>query len=365
MKTVNYPNLFSYATSELSQDAFICWLLEWAAPEHASENREMHSCGTDLINAFFDKNDQAPPLIEDVEIRKQYKNIDILCIINKKIPIIIEDKTNTGAHSGQLKRYYEQVCNIEEFSERDIIRIYFKTHDQSDYKKIESDGYKVFSRQDFLGILNKYPKTDSDIYNDFRAYLNEIEDNVQSYKTNPKEKWTNKSWTGFYIALKEVIGAEDSSCNWKYVPNQSGGFMGFWWGFDTTNDVRSHLQLEGNKKINRLVFKVTTATPTRKLHTDWSSKLNELSAEYNLSITKPKRKLNELSAEYNLSITKPKRLGSGRSVTVAVLEGDFRVFSDGVIDMDATVALLKKAQSVLDKAREAIETAERVPEALA
>lgn len=24
------PNLFSHGTSELSQDAFICWVVEWA-----------------------------------------------------------------------------------------------------------------------------------------------------------------------------------------------------------------------------------------------------------------------------------------------------------------------------------------------
>nr|WP_260390277.1 hypothetical protein [Ornithobacterium rhinotracheale] len=24
------PNLFQYATSELSQDAFLCWLIAWA-----------------------------------------------------------------------------------------------------------------------------------------------------------------------------------------------------------------------------------------------------------------------------------------------------------------------------------------------
>ena len=88
-------------------------------------------------------------------------------------------------------------------------------------------------------------------------------------------------------------------------------------------------------------------TPTKKLHANWSNQISKL------------------SAEYDLSITKPKRLGSGRSVTVAVLENDFRVFSDGVLDMDASVDVLKKAQSVLDKARECLETVERIPEALA
>ena len=124
--------------------------------------------------------------------------------------------------------------------------------------------------------------------------------------------------------------------------------MGFWWNFDTKNGITSHVQLEGNKKINRLVFKVKTSTSTtKKTHSNWS------------------KKLTKLGEELDLSITKPKRLGSGRSVTVAVLENDFRVFSDGVLDMGASVALLKKAQSVLDKARECLETVERIPEALA
>lgn len=29
------PNLFHYASSELSQDAFLLWLLEWANPANA------------------------------------------------------------------------------------------------------------------------------------------------------------------------------------------------------------------------------------------------------------------------------------------------------------------------------------------
>ncbi len=33
------PNLFSYATSELSQDAFICWSLEWASPVNAEKDQ--------------------------------------------------------------------------------------------------------------------------------------------------------------------------------------------------------------------------------------------------------------------------------------------------------------------------------------
>ena len=33
-------NIFKYATKELSQDAFICWLVEWI--NHKEENSELY-----------------------------------------------------------------------------------------------------------------------------------------------------------------------------------------------------------------------------------------------------------------------------------------------------------------------------------
>lgn len=38
----NLPNLFDIATSELSQDAFITWLLRWASPEFAQADAALH-----------------------------------------------------------------------------------------------------------------------------------------------------------------------------------------------------------------------------------------------------------------------------------------------------------------------------------
>ena len=334
------PNLFSYATSELSQDAFICWLLKWASPEYKNVNGELHACGTALLEAFL-MDGRVMGSIESVEIRKQYENIDILCIINNRFPIIIEDKTNTSAHSGQLKRYNNLICSKKEFSECDIVRVFFKTYDQSDYEKVKDDGYRVFTRIDFLKILNQYTHTYSDIFNDFKTHLNELETSVQSYRTMPKEKWTNRSWTGFYMALNEILGRGDTACNWKYIPNQSGGFMGFWWDSDTTNGVTSHVQLEGNKNINRLVYKLKISPPiTRSLYASWS------------------KTLIKLSSEFGLQFTKPKRLGSGKSVTVALLNKDFRIFNKGILDIDATVAVLTNAQRILNRARSAFDAAD-------
>ncbi|MYD32111.1 MAG: hypothetical protein F4X01_11110 [Nitrospira sp. SB0661_bin_20] len=40
---------------------------------------------------------------------RQDNNIDVLCIINGRYAILIEDKTNTIDHSGQLPRYLRDV----------------------------------------------------------------------------------------------------------------------------------------------------------------------------------------------------------------------------------------------------------------
>ena len=38
------PRLFDYATSELSQDAILIWLLSWADPKHKDANEYLHEC---------------------------------------------------------------------------------------------------------------------------------------------------------------------------------------------------------------------------------------------------------------------------------------------------------------------------------
>ena len=45
-------NLFRYATSELSQDAFICWLMSYAKIANENENPEITKCALDFLHAI-------------------------------------------------------------------------------------------------------------------------------------------------------------------------------------------------------------------------------------------------------------------------------------------------------------------------
>ena len=94
-KEPTVPNLFQYATSELSQDAFICWLLEWAHSDNAEKSELLHHAGRDLLSWMLSTKNVVMPAGASIQIKKQYKSIDVLAIVNDEIAVIVEDKTQT------------------------------------------------------------------------------------------------------------------------------------------------------------------------------------------------------------------------------------------------------------------------------
>ena len=95
------PNIFDYATSELSQDAFICYFLSFGkkefngSKEYIAAHKFLRECGIE----------------EDVkEIHTQYKHIDVL-VETENYLLIIEDKTYTNEHGDQILHY---VNNLRE-----------------------------------------------------------------------------------------------------------------------------------------------------------------------------------------------------------------------------------------------------------
>lgn len=212
---MNKPNLFNWATSELSQDAFISWLLSWA---NYPDNEELNKTAKYLIKKLTDNHIEK---IDKIEIIKQRHKIDILCIVNEEYAILIEDKTNTKIHSNQLKNYLIKLS--KDFPRDKIFPIYFKTGDQSNFAKINKAGYKLFLRPDFIEVLEfgKNHGITNSIYLDFYDYLLRIENSIQSFKTLSVNKWHWDSWKGFYIELQKQL----NDGTWDYVPQKK------WWFF--------------------------------------------------------------------------------------------------------------------------------------
>ncbi len=320
---MNKPNLFSFATSELSQDALICWLLEWASPNLKEFDDDLHNCSINLISSFFEKHGKdVPKIIEQVEVRKQDHNIDVLCVINNIYPILIEDKTGTINHSNQLARYLKEVKN-RKFNEKNIIPIYFKTEDQDNYSDILKNRYQPYLREDFLKVLNTY-KGKNSILIDYRYYLQSISDKVESYKSVEISKWDWYAWVGFYIELKKRLDCG----GWKYVANPSGGFLGFWWSWTGSSGCEQYLQLEQEK----FCFKICVENDNERktLRSKWHK------------IIKTESK------NYSLDVIKPSRFGYGEYMTVCILNGEYReVTHSGSIDMEKTLAKFREAEHLL------------------
>lgn len=320
------PNLFHYATSELSQDAFIAWLLEWANPENKNIDEKLHECSLGLIKSFFEKHEKfMPSSIDSIEINQQAYGIDILAIINKKFALIIEDKVHSSNHSNQLERYSNKILSLNKFYKENVLPIYFKTIEQGEYRKVFDSGYKLFSRTDFLEILNKGQSlgVNNSIFIDYRNYLLEIEEKVKGYLTVPiKAGWPWLSWCGFYSKVQEDI----KDGEWGYVPNQTGGFWGFYWNWKEIEDCHLYLQIEENKLCFKIEVKNKEARKEKRQY--WF--------EY----------FYEEGKKLNLKITRPKRFGNGETMTVAIIEDYRQANKEGLVDLPKTVEFLRNLEKI-------------------
>ncbi len=124
MKT---PNIFEYATSELSQDAALAYVLAWADPEYKNTEPKLHALGDDLLRALLEavaEHDTSPvKKIDTVLVKTQVKNVDVLVTINASKHLIIEDKVNAKKHSNQIKRYKKKFPGS--------VAVYLKTGNES------------------------------------------------------------------------------------------------------------------------------------------------------------------------------------------------------------------------------------------
>ncbi len=185
------PNIFSYANSELSQDAFLAWLAMWANETNESD-ASMHSTGIEFVKTLIslqekDFNEE----ITHVEVKRQWQNADVCLWVNRRYLVIIEDKTSTLTHSGQLQRYKtaaEKWC--EGNKDYTLICVYYKSENQSlhNFANVTNAEYVILTREKMLYIL-KSCKSDNVILQDYREHLQSIDDETNSYLILPVSQW--------------------------------------------------------------------------------------------------------------------------------------------------------------------------------
>ena len=173
------PNIFDYATKELSQDAFICWLVACAAEDGGALQR----CGQAFIGALMKHGREQygrPFVVTDVSLPdKQYKGIDVYFqarVDGSMVSFVIEDKTVTSMHGDQLERYRETVRS-DDRPEDEFRLVYYKTGYiyNNEREQAETVGYTVFGAEDMQRFLASQPVVESnEILLQYRDYINGI-----------------------------------------------------------------------------------------------------------------------------------------------------------------------------------------------
>lgn len=138
-KEVNLMDILRVSQKELQHSNFLAW---------AFNPNESHNLGDfivkEFIKIYFHENgyqdlgfehglsvfDFAALDFDDLEIRREYKNIDLILLSNKnKLSLTIENKIYSGERKGQLKKYREQVeRDFSDFKYK--IYIYLSLEDQ-------------------------------------------------------------------------------------------------------------------------------------------------------------------------------------------------------------------------------------------
>ncbi len=342
------PNLFEYATSELSQDAMICWLLRWADPSCRDMSVALHDVGRALLmhigQVSADKS--LPEKIQSVEPVRGRQNMDVVCHLNagqdSHTAILVEDKIDTVERTNQMRRYRERIGN--ELPEERILPVYLKTGDQSNtsLRDISERGNAILLRKNLLGVLEGQSKAlaESDILGDFVTRLRRWEDQVQAWATDRPEMWGWHAWQGFYAALEEYIEGGD----WSYVPNQSRGFLGFYAGFVCRDEITAYIQIEGGESADesgvrdgKLMFRINCGGAPRERYRDLRSHWHR-EVMHRKGATRAER---------------PARFGFGQTMAVAAVpRQEWQVCGEnGLLNLERTAANVRECLAILEVSR--------------
>ena len=190
-------NLFEYATKELSQDAFLMWLIS----NYNYEDQEVRSASLSLLKELG-----LPSDLDSLEVEAQWHKVDIAVFLHangEDFALLIEDKINSMEHDKQLERY-ESILhkNRPDISDKNIKRLYYKLGkitdeeakacgsdwEQWDYRKIASF-FSSFAGSDNL-ILKQYAEHTLRIYDEYSR--------TSIPSSQSSEIYSNAAWDGFF-----------------------------------------------------------------------------------------------------------------------------------------------------------------------
>jgi hypothetical protein len=167
----------------------------------------------------------------------------------------------------------------------------------------------------------------------YEVLLSKIQDAANAFTREDLSRWKpcGNEWLGFFSEMASRLKLQDAGMG--LVSNPAGGFAGCWWNFvflSLPHECKVYLQCEGGT----LCFKISVDGNQK------SAIRNHFSKE-----------VLEAADRLAFPAKRPRRLGSGKCMTVAIMDGDYRARDGkGNLDWNYLSETLKTASLVIDQA---------------
>lgn len=266
-------NIFHYATKELSQDAFLMWLLNnWN-----SEDTSVAEASQRVILKFLNKHVDALN-IESVVTKSQLRKIDVIAFVtvnSEKHVIAIEDKITSYEHGDQLVEYREYV--LKHYPNYKPHFIFYKTNLMSarEILAVAAKGWTVF---DIHSIYNLFENRYSSHYllHSYLEYIAEIHQMLVQELPENMTQWVGLNWQQFALNhewnLPEII-----ECQFENYHNQyfrfTFSFRNHWNDYPFL-EIRSRDLKDGQFWIRALTYDMKTE-PTIEMRERWMNILSQ------------------------------------------------------------------------------------------
>lgn len=255
------PNIFHHATSELSQDAFLAWLCEWADEEYSAHPSGMHAVGRAFIAWLYLRKGRALPHYTKVEVKLQHLRIDVL--VKLTVPdgemhyLLIEDKTYTSDHTEQINGYMRSLKEkegIEDVSH--ILPVYFKS---SLEPRKDDEHLRLYLSDivEFIGSLDK-SGVQSEVFHSWCEVRAGAHASHQKFRSLPVQLWQADQWYGCFDHMAQQKAMVELKAEYGYVP--LGDFIGFYLGWEgRPKDWCTYLQVDAfDGGPARLTFRIAS-----------------------------------------------------------------------------------------------------------
>lgn len=235
-------NIFSFATNELSQDAFICWCLNWINMPIRDDNASGRQFGARFLSRLLHEAYDVSK-VNQVYIFRQLLNIDVLVLVPElQVALIIEDKTSSQEHGNQINRYKYLLSKTFESNQYSGLDIYQHLSDDNKGKQQKRDETACWGAVNSIrwALRDEPGKLDLSKYTIHTTYLKtdwfndddwhtvqelEKEPKVNTYVDGPEflslllscREWNNPILMSFVDYLSSKIKTTiEHSCFWEH-----------------------------------------------------------------------------------------------------------------------------------------------------